>query len=63
VSARTAPLRGRPEPPQFLPGGSGAAVPRSARASGVPIAFSRSSTSVSTRETKNDATDAIRDRS
>ncbi len=30
-----------------------------ARASGVPILVSRLSTSVSTRDTKNDATDAI----
>ena len=36
-----------------------AALPFSAVASGVPIAASRLSTSVSTRETKNDATDAI----
>ena len=36
-----------------------AALPFSAAASGVPIASSRLSTSVSTRETKNDATYAI----
>ena len=35
-------------------------APRSAAASGVPILSSRGSTSVSTRETKNEATDAIR---
>jgi len=36
-----------------------AAFPFSASASGVPIAVSRLSTSLSTRDTKNDATEAI----
>ena len=40
-----------------------AALPSSAVASGVPIASSRLSISVSTRETKNDATLRIVDRS
>ena len=40
-----------------------AALLRSAAASGVPIFSSRLSTSVSTRLTKKEATDAIRERS
>jgi hypothetical protein len=40
-----------------------AAVPRSAAASGVLILTSRASTSVLTRETKKEATDAMRARS
>jgi hypothetical protein len=40
-----------------------AARPRSSAASAVPILSSRESTSASTRETKNEATEAIEDRS
>ena len=55
TSARTARRRAARWP--------GRPVPRSASASGVPILSSRSSTSVSTRLTKKDATEARPDRS